>query len=217
MPYLPTPARRSWSGHESHPWQFRTERVAIDSGVGGGVDDATVAALLHVRQAPAYFVATDVGKDDGGAFLGEAFRGCRADAARGSGDNGHPSVKCARVPPCEDGRNGSCRNPSALTAPAIASGVRAPSGAGPSAVVMKHCVTERPSPPAVLPGSTPLTRQGLAPRRHRGVAAPGRSLAQKRGAHRLWLVTTNDNTAALRFYQRVAFDLAALPSRPPGH
>jgi hypothetical protein len=39
---------------------------------------------------------------------------------------------------------------------------------------------------------------------------PGRSLAKKRGAHRLWLVTTNDNTAALRFYQRVAFDLAAL-------
>jgi ribosomal protein S18 acetylase RimI-like enzyme len=37
-----------------------------------------------------------------------------------------------------------------------------------------------------------------------------RALAASRGARRLWLVTTNDNTFALRFYQRRGFDLAAV-------
>jgi ribosomal protein S18 acetylase RimI-like enzyme len=37
-----------------------------------------------------------------------------------------------------------------------------------------------------------------------------RALATERGAARLWLITTNDNTHALRFYQRYGFDLAAL-------
>jgi len=31
--------------------------------------------------------------------------------------------------------------------------------------------------------------------------------AKKRGLHRLWLVTTNDNTRAIRFYQRYGFRL----------
>ncbi|MEV0233573.1 GNAT family N-acetyltransferase [Nonomuraea sp. NPDC050786] len=37
-----------------------------------------------------------------------------------------------------------------------------------------------------------------------------RAAAAERGAVRLWLVTTNDNTHALRFYQRYGFDLIAL-------
>jgi len=34
--------------------------------------------------------------------------------------------------------------------------------------------------------------------------------ARAAGASRLWLITTNDNTRALRFYQRCGFDLVAL-------
>ncbi|MGV9380611.1 GNAT family N-acetyltransferase [Nonomuraea sp. NPDC003707] len=37
-----------------------------------------------------------------------------------------------------------------------------------------------------------------------------RAVATESGAARLWLVTTNDNTHALRFYQRYGFDLIAL-------
>ncbi|MEV4354136.1 GNAT family N-acetyltransferase [Nonomuraea sp. NPDC049625] len=37
-----------------------------------------------------------------------------------------------------------------------------------------------------------------------------RAVAAEAGAARLWLVTTNDNTHALRFYQRYGFDLIAL-------
>jgi ribosomal protein S18 acetylase RimI-like enzyme len=37
-----------------------------------------------------------------------------------------------------------------------------------------------------------------------------RATAAERGAARLWLITTNDNTHALRFYQRYGFDLIAL-------
>ena len=37
-----------------------------------------------------------------------------------------------------------------------------------------------------------------------------REAAVKAGCHRLWLITTNDNTAALRFYQRRGLCLAAL-------
>jgi ribosomal protein S18 acetylase RimI-like enzyme len=33
--------------------------------------------------------------------------------------------------------------------------------------------------------------------------------AQEHGCHRVWLVTTNDNTRALRFYQKRGFDIAA--------
>jgi GNAT superfamily N-acetyltransferase len=35
------------------------------------------------------------------------------------------------------------------------------------------------------------------------------TLARRAGWQRLWLVTTNDNTAALRFYQRAGWDLVA--------
>ena len=35
------------------------------------------------------------------------------------------------------------------------------------------------------------------------------TLARRAGWRRLWLVTTNDNTAALRFYQRTGWDLVA--------
>ncbi|MEV4012784.1 GNAT family N-acetyltransferase [Nonomuraea angiospora] len=37
-----------------------------------------------------------------------------------------------------------------------------------------------------------------------------RAVAAEDGAARLWLITTNDNTHALRFYQRYGFDLIAL-------
>jgi ribosomal protein S18 acetylase RimI-like enzyme len=37
-----------------------------------------------------------------------------------------------------------------------------------------------------------------------------RDRAEKARVSRLWLVTTNDNTHALRFYQRFGFDLAGL-------
>ncbi|MBE1591006.1 GNAT family N-acetyltransferase [Nonomuraea angiospora] len=37
-----------------------------------------------------------------------------------------------------------------------------------------------------------------------------RAVAAEGGAARLWLITTNDNTRALRFYQRYGFDLVAL-------
>ena len=37
-----------------------------------------------------------------------------------------------------------------------------------------------------------------------------RAEAQRARVTRLWLVTTNDNTRALRFYQRHGFDLVAL-------
>lgn len=36
------------------------------------------------------------------------------------------------------------------------------------------------------------------------------ALAVAANARRIWLITTNDNTAALRFYQRNGYDLAAL-------
>lgn len=37
-----------------------------------------------------------------------------------------------------------------------------------------------------------------------------RDRARRHGVARLWLVTTNENTTALRFYQRRGFDLVAL-------
>ncbi|HKN53596.1 MAG TPA: GNAT family N-acetyltransferase [Amycolatopsis sp.] len=37
-----------------------------------------------------------------------------------------------------------------------------------------------------------------------------RAQAYEDGIRRLWLITTNDNTRALRFYQRCGFDLVAL-------
>jgi ribosomal protein S18 acetylase RimI-like enzyme len=39
--------------------------------------------------------------------------------------------------------------------------------------------------------------------------AATRTEARNRGCRRLWLVTTNDNTPALRFYQRRDFDICA--------
>jgi ribosomal protein S18 acetylase RimI-like enzyme len=35
-------------------------------------------------------------------------------------------------------------------------------------------------------------------------------MVRRDGARRLWLITTNHNTVALRFYQRLGFDLVAL-------
>lgn len=48
----------------------------------------------------------------------------------------------------------------------------------------------------------------------RGVGAAllraAEAAAREDGARRLWLITTNDNTSALRFYQRCGFDLVAV-------
>lgn len=55
-------------------------------------------------------------------------------------------------------------------------------------------------------------RQALEQGRGVGSALLGavEELARRRGCKRLWLVTTNDNTHALAFYQRRGFSLAAL-------
>lgn len=55
-------------------------------------------------------------------------------------------------------------------------------------------------------------RQALEQGRGVGSALLGavEELARRRGCKRLWLVTTNDNTHALAFYQRRGFVLAAL-------
>lgn len=50
------------------------------------------------------------------------------------------------------------------------------------------------------------------PRRGAGSAliAEVRDIARSAGAHRLLVVTTNDNTTAIRFYQKRGFDIAEL-------
>jgi GNAT superfamily N-acetyltransferase len=45
------------------------------------------------------------------------------------------------------------------------------------------------------------------------LVAAVRTLATERGCRRLWVLTTNDNVDALRFYQRRGFRLAALRTR----
>ena len=35
-------------------------------------------------------------------------------------------------------------------------------------------------------------------------------MAKKNGCRRVWLITTNDNTYAIRFYQKRGFDMAAI-------
>jgi ribosomal protein S18 acetylase RimI-like enzyme len=37
-----------------------------------------------------------------------------------------------------------------------------------------------------------------------------KNIAASAGCKRLWLITTNDNTAALRFYQKIGFRIAAI-------
>jgi len=44
----------------------------------------------------------------------------------------------------------------------------------------------------------------------RALLAAVRQAATEAGCRRLWLITTNDNTRALRFYQRAGFDIVAL-------
>ena len=57
-----------------------------------------------------------------------------------------------------------------------------------------------------------VTLNSLSQRRGIGTALIDavKQEAASRGCRRLWLVTTNDNTAALRFFQRRGFVLAAL-------
>ncbi len=43
-----------------------------------------------------------------------------------------------------------------------------------------------------------------------GLLAAAAEAGRQEGAARLWLITTNDNTGALRFYQRRGLDLVAL-------
>ena len=60
-----------------------------------------------------------------------------------------------------------------------------------------------------------LTLHAAGPRRGVGTAliAAVRGAAAAAGCTRLWLITTNDNLEALRFYQRRGFRLAALHAR----
>src|SRR5205823_796377 len=62
------------------------------------------------------------------------------------------------------------------------------------------------------PGSLEVTSLTAAPRR-RGVGtalmAAAEEEARRQGCRRLWLVTTNDNVEALRFYQRRGLRLVA--------
>ena len=51
-----------------------------------------------------------------------------------------------------------------------------------------------------------LARGGVG----RALVAAVSAAASRAGARRLWLVTTNDNLGALRFYQRVGFRLVAV-------
>ena len=57
-----------------------------------------------------------------------------------------------------------------------------------------------------------VTLESVAERRGAGsrLLEAVRSEASRRGCRRLWLITTNDNTPALRLYQRRGFRLAAL-------
>jgi N-acetylglutamate synthase-like GNAT family acetyltransferase len=57
-----------------------------------------------------------------------------------------------------------------------------------------------------------VSLDSLAPRQGVGTAliAAVAQAARRAGARRLWLVTTNDNVAALRFHQKRGFVLAAL-------
>lgn len=54
--------------------------------------------------------------------------------------------------------------------------------------------------------STSVRERGIGTALLRGAE----QIARREGARRLWLITTNDNTIALRFYQRRGFDLVAL-------
>ena len=74
------------------------------------------------------------------------------------------------------------------------------------------------TPPASTPpASTPpgwevVTLHAARPGRGVGAALMAALLdrARQAGAARVWLITTNDNTKALRFYQRLGFDLVRL-------
>jgi ribosomal protein S18 acetylase RimI-like enzyme len=51
-----------------------------------------------------------------------------------------------------------------------------------------------------------VQRQGLGAR----LLAVGRDRARRLGCHRLWLITTNDNEPAIRFYERQGMTLVAI-------
>ena len=53
---------------------------------------------------------------------------------------------------------------------------------------------------------TAVQRQGLGAR----LLAVGRDRARGLGCHRLWLITTNDNEPAIRFYERQGMTLVAI-------
>ena len=43
-----------------------------------------------------------------------------------------------------------------------------------------------------------------------GLVEEIKSVAEKGGCHRIWLITTNDNVRAIRFWQRQGFSLVAV-------
>lgn len=73
-------------------------------------------------------------------------------------------------------------------------------------------LTYLPRPGDMGPSWEIVTLNALRPGCGAGTALVDgvRSAAKGAGVVRLWLVTTNDNTRALRFWQRYGFDLVAL-------
>ena len=80
----------------------------------------------------------------------------------------------------------------------------AETGAGPPAGLLTYIERERDCEILTLHAVRPWAGAGSE------LIAAIRDLAASRGCRRLWVVTTNDNVDALRFYQRRGFRLAAL-------
>ena len=82
-------------------------------------------------------------------------------------------------------------------------GLIATSNAIPAALLTYH-VADREFEVVTL--HTAVQRQGLGAR----LLAAGRERARELGCRRLWLITTNDNEPAIRFYQRQGMTLVAI-------
>jgi GNAT superfamily N-acetyltransferase len=88
-----------------------------------------------------------------------------------------------------------------------------PPGSTPPASTPPASTPPASTPPASTPpGWEVVTLHAARPGRGVGAALMAALLdrARQAGAARVWLITTNDNTNALRFYQRLGFDLVRL-------
>jgi GNAT superfamily N-acetyltransferase len=109
-------------------------------------------------------------------------------------------------------------SPPASTPPASTPPTWSPPASTPPAWSPPGSSPPASTPPASTPpASTPpgwevVTLHAARPGRGVGAALMAALLdrARQAGAARVWLITTNDNTNALRFYQRLGFDLVRL-------